>query len=403
MATKPTYNHEQHGNWARDARRKALKRSEKNQNAGGPMSIFQNKHRFRPPSPNPKRPLDPVEPARIQIIPGSYKAFDGSPVPYFEYVEHFSGRLQRGSICSKVWSEDDECDVHGSGKCIPCYEREHMPDGTKTADMPYSWRRLNGFLALHKAWYYLIPATTEKGEVITYQRDTKFHKKDDVIFDRVHEDEALAKYGRGKIKKEGWERVWGNLVHWSLGINHLLILSAKIADLQKECSCGGKIDFPIWECPECDGEVLDLLGKHKDLTKTEVNEYTSDQVQCPHCKKEVMLIGVPDCNKCQDPNPLKLWDVDLFVRREGTGTQSTLVISGHEFVEELEPELQELLPMKEFLHRVFAPDSLDKQAERYKCSNPYKAADAKRETTDYDKPDGASDEGEDVDDDEIPF
>jgi hypothetical protein len=346
------------------------------------MTIFRVRNRFKPPVGGA---------AWVRLIPENHKGFDGDPVPYKEYIEHFNATVERGTICSRTWKEDDEGEMVGSGKCIPCHE---LDDDAKNI----SWRRLSGFLLLHLDWYYLIPATDENGKVLTYRQDSKYHKKGETIYNRVHEADAFKEYGRGAIKREGYDKVFGNLMHWSLGTNHLLVLSSKIDDLQYECQCGGEIDVPIWECPECGGEVFDMTEDGDcEYTKQEVSQIVTELVQCRHCDAKVKLSPVRECDSCKDPQPLTIWDVDLCVAREGSGTSSQLVVRRHKRCE-IDKRCKELLPDNDILHRVFAGDSIEYQSKAMKIPNPWKSESARRHVQDYEE----GESKDDAEDDDLP-
>ena len=350
---------------------------------GRPMTIFRVRNRFKPTVGGADW---------VRLIPGNYDGFDGNPIPYYEFIEHFNATVQRGTICSRVWKELPDGELEGAGKCIPCKEIE---DGARDT----SFRRLVGFLLLHLDWYYKIPATDDKGNVLTHQRDSKWHKKGDVIMDRIHEAEAYKEYGRGAVKRGGYERVFGNLMHWSMGVNHLLVLSAKIDSLESECKCGGDIETLLWECPRCGAEVFDMTEDGEcEYTRQEVTQLVMKPYRCPNCEKSGMLVPVRECTHCKNPNPLQLWDVDLCVGREGEGAQSQLIVHKHKHVD-IDERCKDLIPDRDILHRVFAGDSLEYQSKALRIPNPWRTEeDTRRHVQDYDnkKDDVAEDE-------DIPF
>jgi hypothetical protein len=363
------------GNFARNFRRKMHERKARQGRGGKPMTIFRVRNRFKPPK---------NDAAWVRLIRGNYTGFDGSNQPFFEYFEHFNATVYRGTICSRTWKEDENGEMEYSGKCIPCHL---LDDGADNI----SHRRMAAFLLLHLDWYYLIPATDDKGNVMKYRRDTKFHKAGDVIYDRIHEEAAIKEHGKVKVKK--FEKVFGNLMHWSMGTNHLLVLSAKIDDLETECKCGGRLDVAIWECPECENEIFDMTDENLDYTRKEIQEITMSPYRCPHCEREVMLAPVHECDSCKDPTPLQLWDVDLLVGREGDDTQSQLIVRRHKATE-IDERCADLVPDRDILHRVFAGDTLEYQAKTMKVPNPFKSGEARDHVQDYD---GDTDEAEDDD------
>lgn len=355
------------------------------------MTIFRNRNRFKPPSD---------ERTWVRIVPGNYTLFDGSRAIFYEYVEHFAKRAERGHICSRIWKEDEEGNIDGSGKCVSCYERN---DGANDI----SWRRLSAFLITHLDYYLRVPAEDKDGNILHYEQDSKFHKKGDVIYNKMLEEEAIGKFGRRTLQREGYDRVFGNLMHWSMGINHLLVLSSKLQDLEEHCRCGGRIEVLIWECGACGHEIFDLTPEGNcDLTKKELAATILEPYKCPSCGKVEMLKPVIECDSCRDPEPLQLWDVDLQVSRQGEGTSSILVINdwrraGTGLTDEEEEAIKELIPEKDILHRVFAGDALDYQAKILRVKNPFgsDAKDTRRHTQEYDN----QREDDPVDDDDIPF
>lgn len=374
-------------NFGRDLRKKATERQQRG--GGSPMLGFRYRNRFKPPGPTKENPNARIEPARIRLIPGDYVSMDGSRAPYFEYLEHFAKRAGRGHICSKIWKELADGEMVGSGKCGSCWEIDE--NGARDI----SKRRLSGFLLLNYGWYYLVPAMKD-GKVLRREKESKYGKKGSIIYDRMPEAEALAEFGRAKIKREGFERVQGRAEHWSMGVNHLLRLSAEIDDLERECRCGGTIGIPIWECESCGAEVIDLTGKDTDLTVDEVNQMTSGPCKCGACGALDLLNPVHDCDNCNNPDPLELWDVDLWVRREGFDNQSTLVISKHQYCDVPE-DLVELIPERDILHRVFKGDDLDYQFDKIlRIPNPFKDADTRRHVQDRDEGENPEDTDEDL-------
>lgn len=383
MSVHDPARHHRDGNFARNFRRKMMDRKARQGRGGKPMTIFRVRNRFKPPV---------GDAAWVRLIPENHNGFDGLPVPYLDYIEHFNATVMRGTICSKIWKESRDGELEGSGKCIPCHE---LDDGASNI----SFRRMSAFLLLHLDWYYLIPATDDNNNVLTYRQDSKYHKKGDVIYDRVPEAEAFKQYGRAAVKREGYEKVFGNLMHWSLGTNHLLVLSSKIDDLENECKCGGDIETMLWECPKCGGEVFDLTEDGDcEYTRQEVNQLVTKPVQCPHCDANAMLSPVRECSGCKDPKPLQIWDVDLCVSREGDGAQSQLIVRRHKHVD-IDERCKDLIPDRDILQRVFAGDSLEYQSKAMRIPNPWKESDTRRHVQDYDEGDK---KGDDAEDDDLP-
>lgn len=380
MSVHDPSKHHRDGNFGRNFRRKMMDRKARQGKGGKPMTIFRVRNRFKPPK---------NDATWIRLVPGDYAGFDGSQQPFFEYIEHFNATVNRGTICSKVWRESADGEVSGDGKCIPCRE---IDDGDSKN---ISWRRMAAFLLLHLDWYYLIPATDENGNELKYKRDSKFHKEGDTIFNRVHESDAIKEFGRARVKR--YDKVYGNLMHWSMGTNHLLVLSAKIDDLESECKCGGSLETLLWECSHCGHEIFDLTEDGNcEYGRQELNQITARPYRCPSCDRVDMLEPIRDCDTCKNPKPLQLWDVDILVGREGEGAQSQLIVRRHKNID-VDERCADLLPDRDILHRVFAGDSLEYQSKVMKIANPFKSAEARRHVEEYD-----GETGDSADDDDIP-
>lgn len=371
-------------------RRRAFQRQQRASRSGKPMTIFRFRNRFKPPE---------NDRTWIRLIPESHMAFDGTTEPYHERVEHFysrgRGRGGQSFICSKVWKETREGELEGSGKCILCKEVE---DGANNISV----RQLDAFLLVHLDWYYLVQAVDKKGNALTYQNDTKYSKKGDPIMTRVWQeadDDELKflKITRRELRK--CEKVFGCLKHWSVGTRFLGTLSSKIDDLMRHCTCGGNLQVAVWECQHCNEEVFDLTddGKHLsgDMTVKQANQAAMGEYRCPFCGHTDFLRAVRDCDSCADPEHIRIWDVDLEVGRVGSDTQSQLMVYNHRYCE-LDERVEDLVPDRDRLHRVFAPDSLKFQADQLGVRNPY-GEDARRHVEDRDE---AKDQ--DAEDDDIP-
>lgn len=388
----PLYDPERHGaaGFENRTRKRAFQRQQRASRSGRPMTIFRIRNRFKPPE---------NDRTWIRLIPESHQAFDGVTEPYHERMEHFYSRGQnkggQSFICSKIWKENADGELEGSGKCILCKE---IDEGARNI----SARQLDAFLLVHLDWYYLVQAVDKKGNHLTYDNDTKFHKKGDPIMTRVWQeadDEELKrlKINRRQLKKH--EKVFGCLMHWSVGTRFLGTLSSKIDDLMRYCTCGGRLEVAVWECAHCHEEVFDMTEDGKnlpgELTAKQANQAALEEYRCPFCGKVDFLQPIRDCDNCADPEPLRLWDVDLEVGRVGSSTQSQLMVYDHKYCE-LDERVVELVPDRDRLHRVFAPDSLDFQSKQLGVRNPY-GEDARRHIEDRDGQDD-----QDADDDDIP-
>ncbi|MFW9801031.1 MAG: hypothetical protein ACFFFC_00140 [Candidatus Thorarchaeota archaeon] len=370
-------------------RKRAFRRQQRANRSGKPMLIFRINNRFKPPE---------NDRTWIHLIPESHIAFDGIQEPYHERIEHFHAGVKQSFICSRTWKENSQAELEGSGKCIPCKEIENGANNI-------SIRQLDAFLLLHLDWYYLVQAIDGSGNLLEYENDTKFHKRGDPIMTRVWqeaEDKELKRLRITRRELKQCEKVFGNLMHWSMGTRFLGTLSSKIDDLMRHCTCGGRIETAIWECNSCDKEILDLTNDGgnlpAELTIKQANQLALSEYRCPYCGNVDFLRPVRICNSCEDPEPLRLWEVDLEVGRVGVQTQSQLVIYDHRLTEMDNVDAKLVIPERNILHRVFAPDSLDYQAEKMKVRNPYKS-NAREHVEDRDE----NYENSENDENEIPY
>jgi DNA-directed RNA polymerase subunit RPC12/RpoP len=383
-----------YGDFARSFRRKMMDRKDRQGRSGRPMTIFRVRNRFKPPQ---------GDYTWIRLLAEMHTGWDGSKMPCYEYGEHYNATIERTTICSKVWRETPNGDLEGNGKCIPCYYIDE--EGARNIN----FRRMAGFLLIHLDWFYLVPATDRKGNPLSYRQDTKYHKKGEPIMDKLWvegvDERELDRRRLTRRDLRNAEKVFGNLMHWSLGTNHLLVLSSEIVGLMDHCHCGGEINTLVYECPNCGHEVFDLTSGDCEYSRKELNLIVVKPVECPNCNERNLLTPLRECDNCKDPNPLRLWDVDLCVGREGDGTSSQLIVRGHKHLE-LDERVADLVPQRDILHRVFAPDDLDYQEKQMRLDNPWKDREARRHVQDYDDDDRGRDKDksqDDAGDDDIPF
>jgi hypothetical protein len=350
----------------------------RNRGGGKPLTGVRFNARFKPPQ---------GDSAIIRLIPGSYPTFEGGRAPYYEYIEHWSERCKKTFICSRHYKVVDEKLV-GTGNCVSCFERN---DGAKDI----SFRPLYAWTLIHLDWFYLIPAYDKDDKPLVYKEDTKYHKKGDPIMNRILCSDA--EEDDPKIRKAGYGKVFGKREHWSMGGNHMTALTAKTTDLEKECTCGGKIDIPVWSCSGCDTEVIDVDGDRELWTPKKVRERTNEPFDCKKCDTNDFLLPTYDCDNCNDPDPLRLFDVDLEVRREGEGTKSMLIIGRHT-PGKIDDRVKDLVPNRDDLHRVFAGDTSEYQSKHLRVKNPFKDEETRRHVQDY-----GHERDEQPKDDDIPF
>lgn len=352
----------------------------RNRSGGKPLTGIRFNARFKPPI---------GDSALVRLIPGSYPTFEGGRAPYFEYIEHYADRCKKTLICNRHYKVVDD-KLTGTGNCISCFERDN---GAKDV----SFRPLYGWSLIHLDFFYMIPAMDKDDHPLVYKEESKWHKKGDPIMNRVLCSDAEEE--DPKIRKAGYDKVFGKRMHWSIGGNHMQALTAKTYDLEKECTCGGKIEVPLWTCAGCDRDVIDLsIDDNGTWTKKRVLEVTGQPFECKKCGATEFLTPNYDCDSCKDPDPLRLWDVDLEVRRQGEGTSSQLIVGRHTACK-VDDRVKDLIPTRDDLHRVFAGDGHDYQAKHLRVKNPFKDEETRRHVQEYGR-DADTDQAEDG---ELPY
>jgi len=335
-------------------------------------------------------PIGSVKPALIRLIPGNYVGYDKASVPYFEYADHFNATVKKGHVCSRIWKRDTDGELYSEGKCVSCYMIE---DGSKNTSV----RHAKAFSIVHYDWYYEIPKFEKNGRTVKYTRNTKDHKAGDVIYHLVNKATAIKDIGRANLKK--YDKVFGQILHWSLGPMHYDQVTAALSEVERECTCGGRIEIPVYECPECGYEALDLTDESsEELSNEEIYNIVTEFYDCPKCKNVVELMPVKFCDKCDKAESVQIWDVDFEVYKTGEATQSQIHISRY-YVQEPDERVLPLLDKHEDnLHRAFCGDPIDYQLKMLKVKDPW--AGERRDTADYVRDE---DETVEYDDDDIEY
>jgi hypothetical protein len=314
-------------------------------------------------------------------------------------MEHYNATAKRGITCSSQWAVNASGKVERvGGNCVGCHMK--FDQGSKAVNCTSRF----AFLFLHLDDYYLVPARDEEGNVRTYAKDGDNHKQGDVIYNRMSEED-IKYYGERKdkellkeFKRGDFEQVYGALRYWSMGSQFRATLIHYAKKLEKQCSCGGSIYTPIWECAACSRTVYDEY-KDGELKPKEIAYYQSNKFECPFCGEFDFLVEVKECDKCQNPESLELWQVVLEVEKTGENTDSKLHVLGHTLAEdELDDELLKLIPEDErILERVFLPLSVDEQIKVFGLkSNPFAAEQARGRSREFSPRKGKEQETEQI-------
>jgi hypothetical protein len=302
---------------------------------------------------------------KFRLLPGAYSNFAGESVEFYPYVSHWVARSKRSLICSKIYKIVDGQLTTVGGKCLACQERDNGANDI-------SWRIQNAMNGIHLAFYHEVPATDRNGQIKRYERGEK--KGQPMLETRPCEGR------RCKYCKDGLPKTFGKKVHWSLGRQHLEELGGIAVEISKDCAnCGGRLETIGYECAECGHVVID--SAKTDLNEAELNEYIKEPRQCPSCNHVGHLLKQTECDGCQDPEPLSIFDCELEIKRQGDRQNSSVFVPRWT-KKPLPDECADLVEPYNF-KSVFAPDPFEYQAAALKIDNPYKNEKVAEHAEDY--------------------
>lgn len=314
--------------------------------------------RFKPPQ-NVTTPF--------RFLDGDYVSLAGVPVPFYQYFLHWSARTNRGFICSKKWEMTADGDIQEiGGKCLGC---EAMEEDSKSIDR----RLMHVFNGIHLAYYHEVQATDKAGKGLVY---SKGEREGQPVLERVPCKGRVCELCKKKVDK-----VFGKKVHYSVGTGHLDNIVGFTTEIEKSCRCGGQLTAVTYGCVKCQAVWLDAT--ESEMSDEDLLKYRNNVHKCPECGHVDLPFPEFECDSCNEPKSLGLFDVDVDIKRQGEGTKSTLQI-GRWVHKELSEELQEMAHPWPF-DKIFSPDSFDYQAKCLKIDNPYTDGKAEEHAEGYDE------------------
>ena len=314
------------------------------------------RHQWRPPTDTT---------TKFRLLPGTYTNFAGEEEEFFQYVSHWVARSKKTILCSKEYREIEGKLTTVGGKCLACEARD---DGAQDV----SWRIQHAMNGIHLAFYHEAPAVDQNGNVKRYERGEK--KGEPMI------DLALCEGRRCKYCREGLPKVYGKKVHWSLGSQHLEELGGCAMEIAKDCgNCGGRLSTIGYECEKCGYCLVDT--ENTELSDAELNEYSQSPRKCPECHHTGVLIKQSECDGCQDPAPLSIFDCELEIKRQGERKNSSIYIPRWTPCDIPEEVLEHVEPYT--FKDIFSPDPFEYQAQALKMDNPYKGEKASEHSEEY--------------------
>jgi hypothetical protein len=191
-------------------------------------------------------------------------------------------------------------------------------------------------------------------------------------------------------------KVFGDRRWFAVGKNHFNNIIEVNRLVGEHCNCGGTIKLIAFECLNCAEMLLDVENSKK--TDEQLAQYAVSTVTCRKCRQANVPMEVVECDKCQDPARLQIFDTEVEVKKTGEGTGTTLMFPkwGHQAMP-IPEKLKAMAEPWEF-DKVFAPDSPEIMAKRLGVANPFlgsqrKAPAGESASVDYGaKPEGAAED-----------
>jgi hypothetical protein len=397
-----------------------------NKGGGGGARRVSYYARFKPPQANKDilAYLTPDETRGIQLaepvvfLAGEYEDIyqrtdeNGQPLPGPVFSEALRVRMHTFPVGGQSRSGqkynrfiDITCSAgpesHAPQPCLGC----HSVDKGESVGAKDQWI----FNIAHLAWYHEMPLMKEgqiamrkdgKGPVMI-KNECQSYKMLNIAFQRMDQQ----KRGQSQARPcEGCAQnakfIWGEHRLIQVGKNQLNNILDMDSELAKSCmNCGTGVITVGYDCEKCSTEMLDVAKS--GWTNAQIKQFSETVYQCQKCGHSGRPMPAYECGYdlrtmqkipggCPDnvePRPLGIFDVVMWIQREGDSTQTEMVVkqwtpisrftlpdgrlSGTEDNKPLGEALQTIVPTLFDLKKMYAPQSLDDQAKAVKRPNPY--------------------------------
>lgn len=375
--------------------------------------------RFIAAPPNEESIVQVAEP--IVLIPGQYRDYystdaDGNPLPEPPIVEAFRFRAHTFSVYFQPRNQgqrgyssfrDITCSAgpnrHAPQPCVGCYQVDHGAKDSKAKDQ---W----AFNVAHLAWYHnmpllrdgqVVPKKDNSGPVLV-KNECLSYKMENVIIGRANQARVIVQPKNGKAREyrqcEGCggqhPYVFGDHRTIQVGFKHLKSIMAIDDELGKKCAnCGTFVLLMYFNCgnENCNARIVDI--SQTGWTNDQIAQFSKSEQQCSHCGFRGRPYAEYKCGfderffpmpgaGCQgdiEPRKTSIFDNVLWLQREGDGTESDIVVKKYEPIatyktqdgRPLSEHLKEIVRAPFNLEEMYAPDTLDDQAETLRIQNPY--------------------------------
>lgn len=220
-----------------------------------------------------------------------------------------------------------------SARCVAGYVAEHDATDTCMAcrrkaegDNRVGTRDVYSLNCVQLALHQKVELRDRDGKIIRFDEDGKNHKRGDTI---MTWEEITAARDLRDAKQELEERLEAGVLSLyrkkfvQVGLGHLDNIMAIDEIAARKCKCGGKLEPISFNCAKCGELLVDVVDANLD--KKEVDRFDAERQRCKKCDSFAFAERVMQCNECDNPSPLSIFDVVAFLRKSGEGTSSTIV------------------------------------------------------------------------------
>ncbi len=330
----------------------------------------------------------------IVFVEGEYAdAFDNGTLQaafhkrFHRYIHHYQGGQSYRTMTCTCGS-----DPHAPQPCLGCLKIDQKEWDEKTYGARSAWT----FNIAHLVGYHDMPYV-KQGQI--QYRDNDVSKP--IMITRQCNMGTIANslyWGpKGRNKpcegcQQGAAMKLGGHRYIEVGKNHLYnILDFADSTLKKVCqTCNTGLIETGFYCKHCRNVVLEIASS--GFTNDQLKDFTESPLQCRHCGQTDVPVPTYDCGyddkgiskvgqTCANPTPLTLFDVVLWIQREGEGTQSAISIpkwcrlTGAPFGDgqaatDITAHIKEIVPKVFDFEDLFGTTTAD-QAKALNCQDPY--------------------------------
>lgn len=292
---------------------------------------------------NKLRPNEPVGDPII-LVEGAYADpydLDASGQPTIQAAKHFYEHSIAKMVNGQERFDSFVCSAgpnpHTPQPCVGCSEVDRGQNKS-VGQARQQW----AFNIKHLVPYHKVPLVDKQTKQIVYKTNNGQKTNEPVMITRQCNNGTPERRSFEKpceYCQQGAPIQWGDVRVYQLGKNHLDALLAIDQELQTKCAgCGTRVLVTGYDCEGCGNVVIDLA--QMQVTNEQLDAYLKNPYQC-QCGKVAKLKPIYDCGYdpsgmakvqggCPDsvePRPMSIFDVVVFLNREGEGQQTKVVVS----------------------------------------------------------------------------